>query len=223
MDVVPHIFREYDIRGIVGPDLDPEVTHLVGKAYGSVLREALGGEGGRVAVGQDNRPHSPVLAQGLMEGLMAAGVDVVNLGTVPTPLVLWAEKRLETDGAIQITGSHNPSEYNGIKMTLQGRSFFGAAIQELLKRIQGDRFLEGSGSMVSKQVIPAYIEEISKGFQLARPVRVVVDSGNGVGSLVASASTVGAIGPSVSTLSSPRVTSTDTLPASSRTRATTSY
>ena len=185
MDLAPHIFREYDIRGIVGTDLDPEVTYLVGKAYGSVLRETLDGTGARVAVGEDNRPHSPALAQGLMEGLMAAGVDVVSLGTVPTPLALWAENRLGTDGAIQITGSHNPSEYNGIKMTLQGRSFFGVAIQELFQRIQEGRFLEGSGSLVHKEVIPAYLEEIAKGFQLARPIRVVVDCGNGVGSLVA--------------------------------------
>jgi phosphomannomutase/phosphoglucomutase len=185
MDLAHHIFREYDIRGIVGTDLDPEVTYLVGKAYGSVLRDVLGGTGGRVAVGQDNRPHSPALAQGLMEGLMAVGVDVVSLGTVPTPLALWAENRLGTDGAIQITGSHNPSEYNGIKMTLQGRSFFGAAIRGLLERIQAGRFLEGTGSLIQEETIPAYIEEIAKGFHLTRPIRVVVDCGNGVGSLVA--------------------------------------
>ncbi|MFH1765159.1 MAG: phosphomannomutase/phosphoglucomutase [Gemmatimonadota bacterium] len=184
MELARRIFREYDIRGIVGADLDPEVTRLVGRAYGSVLRETLGGTGARVAVGQDNRPHSPGLAQGLMEGLMAAGVDVISLGTVPTPLALWAENRLGTDGAIQITGSHNPSEYNGIKMTLQGHSFFGAAIQELFERIQEGRFLEGSGSLIHEEIIPAYIEEIAKGFQLARPIRVVVDCGNGVGSLV---------------------------------------
>jgi phosphomannomutase/phosphoglucomutase len=185
MDLSPRIFREYDIRGIVGADLDPEVTRLVGKAFGSVLRETLGGGGGRVAVGQDNRPHSPRLAQGLMEGLLAVGIDVVNLGTVPTPLALWAENRLRTDGAIQITGSHNPSDYNGIKISLQGRSFFGAAIQELYQRIEEGRFLEGSGSLNHMEIIPAYIEEIAKGFRLARPVRVVVDCGNGVGSLVA--------------------------------------
>jgi len=185
MDLATHIFREYDIRGIVGTDLDPEVTYLVGQAFGSVLRETLGGEGGRVAVGQDNRPHSPGLAQGLMEGLMSVGVDAVSLGTVPTPLALWAEQRLETDAAVQITGSHNPSEYNGIKMSLQGRSFFGAAIRGLLERIQEGRLLEGGGSLTHENVIPAYIQEVSKGFQLARPIRVVVDCGNGVGSLVA--------------------------------------
>ncbi len=185
MNLATHIFREYDIRGIVGRDLDPGVTRTVGQAYGSVLKEALGGRTGRVAVGQDNRPHSPALAEGLMEGLRSAGVDVVSLGTVPTPLTLWAEKRLETDGAIQITGSHNPPEYNGIKMTLLGRSFFGASIQDLLRRIQEGRLAQGAGTRVDQPIIPRYVEEIAEGFRLPRPVRAVVDCGNGAGSLVA--------------------------------------
>jgi len=183
MDIAAHIFREYDIRGIVGKDLTPDVTRLVGMAYGSALRDALGGQG-RVVVGQDNRPHSPALADGLMEGLASAGVDVVSLGTVPTPLALWAEKRLGTDGCIQITGSHNPPEYNGIKMTMRGHSFFGSSIQELLERIREGRFHQGSGSRVDEEIIPSYIQEIAAGFRLDRPVRVVVDCGNGAGSLV---------------------------------------
>ncbi len=185
MDLATHIFREYDIRGIVGTDLDPEVTRLVGKAYGSALRESLGGASGTVVVGQDNRPHSPMLADGLMEGLNSVGVDVISLGTVPTPLALWGEKHMETDGAIQITGSHNPPDYNGIKMTQKGGSFFGASIQGLLRRIQENDFAEGAGSLVHKDPIPSYISEISAGFELARPVRVVVDCGNGAGALVA--------------------------------------
>jgi phosphomannomutase/phosphoglucomutase len=185
MALATHIFREYDIRGIVGADLDSDVALLVGKAFGSALREALGGAPGRVAVGQDNRPHSPALAQGLMDGLTSVGVDVISLGTVPTPLALWAEKRLGTDGAIQVTGSHNPPEYNGIKMTMQGHSFFGSAIQGLLERIQEERFLEGAGTQVEEKIIPSYVDEVASGFQLARPVRVVLDCGNGAGSLVA--------------------------------------
>jgi phosphomannomutase/phosphoglucomutase len=185
MDLASHIFRQYDIRGIVGKDLNPEVTRQVGKAYGSILREALGGGQARVVVGQDNRPHSPDLAEGLMAGLLSAGVDVVSLGTVPTPLVLWAESRLGTDGGIQITGSHNPAEYNGIKMTLGGRSFYGDDIQGLLQRLQQGNLLVGNGSLHYQQIIPRYVEEIAAGFKLARTVRVVVDCGNGVGSLVA--------------------------------------
>jgi phosphomannomutase/phosphoglucomutase len=120
-----------------------------------------------------------------MEGLTKAGVDVVSLGTVPTPLALWGEHRLGTDGAIQITGSHNPPEYNGIKMNLRGGSFFGQSIQGLLGRIQAGNLLEGEGSIVHENIIPTYVEEVAGTFQLKRPVRVVVDCGNGVGSLVA--------------------------------------
>lgn len=185
MDLATHIFREYDIRGIVPGDLNPDVTRLVGRAYGSALRDALDKKNATVVVGQDNRPHSPELANGLMEGLRSAGVDVVSIGTVPTPLAFWAEKRLATDGAIQITGSHNPPEYNGIKMTMGGGSFFGASIQELLDRIQNDRFHTGAGTLTEENVIPRYIQEIAAGFDLARPVKVVVDCGNGAGSLVA--------------------------------------
>jgi len=185
MELTPHIFREYDIRGIVGTDLDPEVTRQVGRAYGSALRESSDGSPLRVVVGQDNRPHSPDLAEGLIEGLLSTGVDVISLGTVPTPLVLWADHRLGTDGGIMITGSHNPSEYNGIKMTMRGRSYYGDDIRALLARIQEGRFLDGSGSRVDEEIIPTYVEEIAKGFEMERSIRVVVDSGNGAGSLVA--------------------------------------
>jgi phosphomannomutase/phosphoglucomutase len=184
MDLSPHIFREYDIRGIVGTDLDPQVTRQVGRAYASELRERVG-DGPTVVVGMDNRPHSPDLAAGLMEGLRGAGVNVVDLGTVPTPLVLWAEHELGADGSIQITGSHNPSEYNGIKMSMQGRSFFGEAIQGLRDRILAGRLLEGDGEVDQREIIPTYLREISGTFQLKRPVRLVVDCGNGAGALVA--------------------------------------
>ena len=184
MDLSAHIFREYDIRGIVGEELDPQVTLQVGRAFASVLRETVG-DRPTVVVGMDNRPHSPDLAAALIEGLTKAGANVVMLGTVPTPLVLWAEDRLKADGGIQITGSHNPSEYNGIKMSMQGRSFFGQSIQDLRDRILAGRLMEGAGEVTPKELIPTYIQEISQRFQLERPIRLVVDCGNGVGALVA--------------------------------------
>jgi len=184
MDLSAQIFREYDIRGIVGRDLDAQVARQVGRAYASVLRETVG-EGATVVVGRDNRPHSPDLSAGLVAGLRGAGGNVVDLGTVPTPLVFWAEHRLGADGGIQITGCHNPSEYNGIKMTLQGRSFFGQAIQDLRDRILSGRLVEGTGALEERDIIPEYVEEIAAGFDLPRPLRVVVDCGNGAGSLVA--------------------------------------
>lgn len=184
MDLSAHIFREYDIRGIVGEDLDPQVTRQVGRAYASVVRETVG-DGATVVVGRDNRPHSPRLSAGLVEGLRAAGANVMDLGTVPTPLVFWAEDRFQAQGGIQITGSHNPSEYNGIKMTLQGRSFFGQAIQDLRVRILAGQLVEGAGTLEEREIIPTYVREISGGFKLPRPLRLVVDCGNGTGSLVA--------------------------------------
>ncbi len=184
MDLSAQIFREYDIRGIVGKDLDASVSRQVGRAYASVLWEGAG-EGATVVVGRDNRPHSPDLSAGLIEGLRSAGANVIDLGTVPTPLVFWAEHRFETDGGIMITGSHNPSEYNGIKMTMEGRSFFGQAIQDLRDRILSGKLREGEGNLEEKEIISTYVQEISKGFHLERPIKLVVDSGNGAGSLVA--------------------------------------
>jgi phosphomannomutase/phosphoglucomutase len=184
MDLSPHIFREYDIRGIVGRDLDRHVCRQVGRAFASVLRETVGDDP-TIVVGRDNRPHSPQLSGGLIEGLRAAGASVLELGTVPTPLVSWAENRFGAHGGIQITGSHNPSEYNGIKMTLQGRSFFGEAIQDLRGRILAGKLMEGSGTWEERDLIPTYVQEIARGFSLERPIRVVVDCGNGVGALVA--------------------------------------
>jgi len=132
------IFREYDIRGIVGEDLGPGMAEAVGRAYGGILRERSGAEAPRVAVGRDNRPSSPELAQALIRGLTSSGVDVTGIGTVPTPVAYWSEKVLGTDGALQVTGSHNPPEYNGIKMTMEGRPFYGGAIQELRRRIEAE-------------------------------------------------------------------------------------
>lgn len=185
-----HIFREYDIRGIVGRDLKPATVEGVGRAYGSILLEELAesGEGGRaprVAVGQDNRPSSPELALALMEGLQGAGVDVLDLGTVPTPVAYWAEPFLKTDGAIQITGSHNPPEWNGIKMTLRGRSLYGDRIQGLRRRIGGGELRDGSGRRTHEPVLERYRDDVAGRFSLERPVRVAVDCGNGTGSVVA--------------------------------------
>src|SRR6185503_10138182 len=123
MALASHIFREYDIRGIVGRDFGPEVSEPVGRAYGTLVREQTGKGRPTVVVGRDNRPSSPELAQALVRGIRAAGVDVLDIGTVPTPMVYWTEATRKTDGGVQITGSHNPAEWNGIKMTVQTRAF----------------------------------------------------------------------------------------------------
>jgi phosphomannomutase / phosphoglucomutase len=190
MNVPAHIFREYDIRGIVGTDFGPAITRAVGRAYGTVLRQALRDSGvtGRspiVAAGADNRPSSPELLESLIEGLLEAGVDVHALGTVPTPVTYWAEKNLGTDGVLQVTGSHNPPEWNGVKVTLLGRPFYGDDVTALRDRILAEEFAEGSGLRTDTPLLDRYVKDVAARFELARPVKVAVDCGNGTGAVVA--------------------------------------
>ena len=189
MEPPTQIFRQYDIRGIVGEDLLPATARAVGQAYGTALREVRGGEGGRrpglVAVGADNRPSSPELRDALATGLTEAGADVLDLGTVPTPVTYWAEYRLGADGTIQITGSHNPPEWNGIKMTMGRRPYFGEDIAALRERIVAGTLARGKGRRKPADILDGYVEDISRRFRTSRPIRTVVDAGNGTGSLVA--------------------------------------
>lgn len=185
MALARHIFREYDIRGIVGRDLGPEVSEPVGRAYGSLVREQTGKERPTVVVGRDNRPSSPELAQALVRGIRAAGVDVLDVGTVPTPLVYWTEATRKTDGGVQITGSHNPAEWNGIKMTVAGRAIWGPTIQALRERIEANRVATGSGAYRAEDVIDAYVQDVAGRFRLKRRIKVGLDCGNGTGSIVA--------------------------------------
>ena len=183
MPVPEHIFRQYDIRGLVDNELTPEVSEGVGRAYATLAAQRLGRHP-RIAVGQDNRPSSPALAEGLIGGLNSSGADVVDIGTVPTPTLYWAEKTLPTDGGIQVTGSHNPPEWNGIKMTLQGMSVYGDQIQALKHAILERDFGEGEGASERVDVLGDYVADLAGRFDLARSVKVVLDCGNGVGSLV---------------------------------------
>ena len=180
-----HIFRQYDIRGSVGEDLDPEVTEAVGRAFGSRVRRDANSSSPTVAVGCDNRTTSPALAEGLISGIRSAGVDVFDVGTVPTPVLYWSEVKLGTDAGVQITGSHNPPEWNGIKMTYGGSSLYGDAIQDLLHSIQASNFTSGSGGYERLTVLDRYVDDIAARFSLDQPMRVAVDCGNGTGSILA--------------------------------------
>ena len=180
-----HIFRQYDIRGIVGEDLDAKVTEAVGRAFGSRVRLDSSSRSPTVAVGYDNRSTSPALAKGLIAGIRSAGVDVLDIGTVPTPVLYWSEVTLGTDAGVQITGSHNPPEWNGIKMTHGGSSLYGDAIQDLLRSIQASNFTSGSGGYERIMVLDHYVDDIAGRFNLERPMRVAVDCGNGTGSILA--------------------------------------
>lgn len=180
-----HIFRQYDIRGIVGQDLDESVAESVGRAFGSHVRAETGKDRPRVAVGYDNRLSSPGLAEALSKGLMAAGVDVLHIGLAPTPALYWAEFVYETDAGVQITGSHNPPEWNGIKMTCQKAALYGDAITGLLRRIESDDLDSGAGEIERIEVLDHYVRDIAGRFELGRPMKVAVDCGNGSGALVA--------------------------------------
>lgn len=184
--VNPHIFRQYDIRGVVGPDLTPEVAEAIGRGFGTLLRRRTGrSDSLRVALGHDNRLSSDALATGVRTGLMKAGIHVVDVGTVPTPALNFAAAFLGTDGAIQVTGSHNPPQYNGFKLGIAGRSLYGDSILEIRQLISGDDYDSGDGSTESVDILPTYVRELSRKFEVARPVKVVVDCGNGTGSVVA--------------------------------------
>src|SRR5438270_10764351 len=149
MAVAPGIFRQYDIRGIVGRDLTPEAARAIGGAYAAYLREHQAGKRDRVgsiAIGCDNRPSGPELRDALVDGLTKAGADVVDIGVVPTPLNYWSLHHLDVVGGIQITGSHNPPEYNGFKLSVGTSSMHGPEILRLYEIIRAGDGPSGNGS-----------------------------------------------------------------------------
>ena len=176
------ILREYDIRGIIGETLGAEDARAIGRGFGSMLAEA-GGK--KVAVGYDGRVSSPMLEHALIEGLTASGIDVARVGMGATPMLYYTEASAEDiDGGIQITGSHNPANYNGFKMVFQGRPFFGADIQELGRRAAEGEWIDGAGEVEERDVFDAYIDrmlEALDGIDTAVLDRLKVgwDAGNG--------------------------------------------
>ena len=178
------IFRQYDVRGIVGRDLTADVALALGRAYAAYLDAH--GTPGAVAVGRDNRPSGSMLRDALVEGLTASGRDVVDIGVVPTPLLYWSLHHVGVVGGIQITGSHNPPEYNGFKLSVGTGSMHGEEIQELYRLTSRAPGKAQRGSVRTEEVIDRYIEDIAKRIgPLKRPLRVVYDCGNGAGALVA--------------------------------------
>jgi phosphomannomutase len=169
--------RAYDIRGIFGETLVEDDAEAVGRTFGTVLRR----DGGtRCAVGRDGRASSPGLELRLIQGLTAAGIDVVRIGVGPTPMLYFAEAELEVDGGIQITGSHNPGNYNGFKMVLRHAAFFGEQIQELGRMAEGADWEEGSGTVSDADVMDLYVDRLLEDFD-GGAFRVGWDAGNGSG------------------------------------------
>ena len=172
----PVILREYDIRGIVGRDLNPEDALATGAAFGSVVARA---DGKTVCIGYDGRTSSPVLAKALMEGLTSTGLTVIDLGRGPTPMVYFAAKHLKTDAGIMITGSHNPPDYNGIKMVRSSGAVFGEQILEIGRIAAAGDFVAGTGKIEKLDIKETYIQRILKDYAGKKPLRVVWDIGNG--------------------------------------------
>lgn len=171
------IFKAYDIRGIVGKTLTPEIVEAIGQALGS---EAAHRRQTQICVGYDGRLSGPELAAALSRGIRKSGVHVINLGCVATPMVYFAAQHLGTNCGVMVTGSHNPPEYNGLKMVLANETLSGETIQGLRLRIEQGQLFEGNGSESEYNIAADYIARIAADTRLARPMKVAVDCGNGV-------------------------------------------
>jgi phosphomannomutase/phosphoglucomutase len=176
------IFRAYDIRGIVEETLTSEIVFQIGQAFGSEAR-AIGQS--QVVMGRDGRLSGPKLRTALSNGLQAAGCEVIDIGQVPSPVLYFATHHFNTGTGIMITGSHNPPEYNGLKMMLGGDTLSGDTIQNLKIRIDSGQLSQGQGSLQTVNVDSAYLQRICQDVQLTRPFKVVIDCGNGVAGVLA--------------------------------------
>ena len=181
------IFREYDIRGVVGQDLTLDLTEEIGKAFGSYLIQQGGSS---ISLGRDVRLSSPPLRERLVRGLLSTGVNITDIGICPTPLLYFSLFRFPVQGGVMITGSHNPSEFNGFKLCVGKGTIYGEEIQKIRKLIDQGKYEEGHGALNTSEIIPAYIDYVSGQFSesMSRPkrsIKVVVDAGNATGGLVA--------------------------------------
>ncbi|MGH8623495.1 MAG: phosphomannomutase/phosphoglucomutase, partial [Burkholderiales bacterium] len=184
MRLPPEIFKAYDIRGIVGRTLTAPVVERIGQAIGSEARDR-----GRTAVviGRDGRHSSPELSAALATGLQNSGVDVIDVGQVATPMLYFAAHHFDTLSGVAVTGSHNPPEYNGLKVVIAGDTLSGDAIQQLRLRIEQGNLASGAGGYRARAIREEYLARIASDIKLARPMRVVVDCGNGVAGAIAPA------------------------------------
>ncbi len=180
--VNPNIFRQYDVRGIADEDLTDDVVRLLGKAFGTYMRRK---GHGTVTVGRDVRLSSPRLRDALVEGLVSTGVNVIDVGQVPTPVLYFSIVHFKADGGVMITGSHNPIEYNGFKLNEGIASIYGEQIQELRRLIEKGDFEGGSGRVEEGDAVGPYMELLGKKFRFDRKLKVVMDAGNGTAGVIA--------------------------------------
>ena len=180
MKTNPSIFKAYDIRGVVGQTIDETFAEHLGRAFGS---EAVAAGEKAIAVGRDGRLSGPGLVAALMRGLASTGLDVVDIGAVTTPMLYYVAATRGQHGCrsgIQVTGSHNPKDYNGFKMVLAGRAIYGEDIQRLRVRIEAEHYTQGTGRIAKMNIGPEYKARIVRDAKLARKMKIVVDSGNGI-------------------------------------------
>ena len=182
MPAPAHIFREYDIRGVVETDLSSATVAALGRALGTAYRRA---GATRVGVARDVRPSGERIRDDLVAGLLSTGCDVVDYGLAPTGAFYHAQAQGNEHAGVVITGSHNPPEFNGFKLVLRGESFFGAQIQEVLGLIAGADFEQGAGQLSSRDILDDYVADVVRRVHIRRPVRFAYDSGNGAAALVA--------------------------------------
>lgn len=178
----PHIFRAYDIRGLAGDEFTPQIGERIGRAFGTYVQRQF--QGRRVVVGRDGRPSSPALYYAVIAGLCATGIEVTAIGLAPTPVMYFAVAEWGLDGGISITASHNPVEFNGAKLVREeGRSLLPDEIRAVHRIVESGEFLSGAGHKHPRDPKPEYLALLRDRFPLARPLRIVVDPGNGVSTL----------------------------------------
>ena len=180
--ITEDIFRAYDIRGIVETALTPNAVQQIGQAFAS---EALAQNQKTVVIGRDGRLSSPELAQRLSQGLREGGCNVIDVGMVPTPVLYYATHQLKTGTGIMVTGSHNPPQYNGLKMLIAGNTLHGNDIKSLYQRIIEGNVSTGTGTHSDKNVVPDYLDTIINDIKLEKPLNIAVDCGNGVAGVLA--------------------------------------
>src|SRR5438105_4737401 len=171
------IYKAYDIRGVVGKTLTAPIVRAIGQALGSLAQER---QRDTLVVARDGRLSGPELAGALAEGILASGANVIDIGMVTTPMSYFAAHHLNTHCSVMVTGSHNPPDYNGLKMVVDGTTLSGDDIQAIKTRIDAGKLSHGAGTLRSADIGPAYIERIAGDVKPARPLRLAVDCGNGV-------------------------------------------
>lgn len=177
MKVNPYIFREYDIRGIADIDLNEEVARNIGRAFGTILKRK-GGK--KITLGYDVRLSSERIKENIKEGVLETGIDVIEIGVIPTPLLYFSVFKLNTDGGIEVTGSHNPKEYNGMKLMLFKETLYGEGIQKMREIIENEDFEKGKGKEIRyENIIFDYVEDVNKKVKINKRFKFAVDPGNG--------------------------------------------